>query len=193
MSERVELLVRRDGDKVVLAAPEVGTFTCALESGQLVAPGARAGMLQTLGRTFELVVPRGVTGRIVSERPARIHEPVDYGRRLYELAPIETEEGGAVSVGGDTEQEEDGSIFRSPHVGRFWHRPTPDDPPFVSAGDVIEAGETVGLIEVMKTFAHLAYTPGETLPAKARVVAVRAADGAEVAEGDVLLEVEPAP
>ena len=61
---------------------------------------------------------------------------------------------------------------------------------------MITAGQTIGLIEVMKTFTHLAYTPedkgGNALPTRARVVRIVAGDGDEVAEGDPLFEVEPA-
>jgi len=40
----------------------------------------------------------------------------------------------------------------APMVGMFYRAQSPDDPPFVSVGDRIEAGHIVGLIEAMKTF-----------------------------------------
>jgi biotin carboxyl carrier protein len=40
----------------------------------------------------------------------------------------------------------------SPLPGTFYRRPAPDKPPFKTEGDVIAAGDTVGLIEVMKSF-----------------------------------------
>jgi acetyl-CoA carboxylase biotin carboxyl carrier protein len=42
--------------------------------------------------------------------------------------------------------------FPSPLPGIFYRASGPDKPPFKSAGDVVAAGDTVGLIEVMKTF-----------------------------------------
>jgi acetyl-CoA carboxylase biotin carboxyl carrier protein len=42
--------------------------------------------------------------------------------------------------------------FPSPLPGVFYRAPAPDKPPFKSEGDVVAAGDTVGLIEVMKTF-----------------------------------------
>ena len=42
--------------------------------------------------------------------------------------------------------------FPSPLPGVFYRAPAPDKPPFKSEGDTVAAGDTVGLIEVMKTF-----------------------------------------
>ncbi len=40
----------------------------------------------------------------------------------------------------------------SPLPGTFYRRPAPDQPPFKADGDTVAAGDTVGLIEVMKSF-----------------------------------------
>lgn len=40
----------------------------------------------------------------------------------------------------------------APIPGTFYRRPTPDEPPFKNDGDTVAAGDTLGLIEVMKTF-----------------------------------------
>jgi acetyl-CoA carboxylase biotin carboxyl carrier protein len=40
----------------------------------------------------------------------------------------------------------------SPLPGTFYRKPTPDAPPYKVEGDRIAAGETVGLVEVMKSF-----------------------------------------
>ncbi len=36
--------------------------------------------------------------------------------------------------------------------GTFYRRPDPDSDPYVGEGDSVSAGDTVGLIEVMKSF-----------------------------------------
>jgi acetyl-CoA carboxylase biotin carboxyl carrier protein len=41
---------------------------------------------------------------------------------------------------------------RSPMVGTFYLRPGPDQPPFVTVGTAVKAGDTVCLVEVMKMF-----------------------------------------
>ena len=42
--------------------------------------------------------------------------------------------------------------IQAPIPGTFYRKPSPADPPFKSEGDVIAVGDTVGLIEVMKSF-----------------------------------------
>jgi acetyl-CoA carboxylase biotin carboxyl carrier protein len=42
--------------------------------------------------------------------------------------------------------------IEAPIPGTFYRRPSPDKPVFKNVGDTIAAGETIGLIEVMKTF-----------------------------------------
>lgn len=191
MTQKLEFLVAKAGDRVKLTSPEVGLFTCALDRGQLLTAGTPAGIVRSLGRSFELVVPPGVAGRIVTDKPERVHKPVGYGTALYELEPLDTTSSVVdEAVLGDAPKG--APAFRTPYSGRFWHRSTPQDPAFVEVGTVIEAGHTIGLIEVMKTFTHLTYTPGADLPARARVMRVCAPDGGEVTEGDALLEVEPA-
>jgi biotin carboxyl carrier protein len=59
----------------------------------------------------------------------------------------------------------------------------------VEAGQTIAAGTPIGLIEVMKTFTHVTYQPRENLPPQARVVRMIAGDGADVREGEALLEI----
>ena len=44
------------------------------------------------------------------------------------------------------------SQILSPLPGTFYRRPAPDKPPCKEAGDKVEKGDVVGLVEVMKTF-----------------------------------------
>ena len=60
----------------------------------------------------------------------------------------------------------------------------------MSPGDLVDPGQPVGMIEVMKTFTHVHYETQGNLPARARVLRVVPEDGAEVSEGDPLLEIE---
>lgn len=41
---------------------------------------------------------------------------------------------------------------KSPIPGTFYRSPAPDQPPFKEIGDTVVKGDTVGLVEVMKTF-----------------------------------------
>jgi acetyl-CoA carboxylase biotin carboxyl carrier protein len=40
----------------------------------------------------------------------------------------------------------------TPIPGIFYRRPDPDSDPFMTEGDAVEAGATIGLVEIMKNF-----------------------------------------
>lgn len=42
--------------------------------------------------------------------------------------------------------------IKSPMPGTFYRRPDPESDPFVNEGDAVSAGDTVGVVEVMKSF-----------------------------------------
>jgi acetyl-CoA carboxylase biotin carboxyl carrier protein len=50
------------------------------------------------------------------------------------------------------EQLPDGEVVRSPMVGTFYASPAPDKPAFVTVGQAVKAGDTLGIIEAMKMF-----------------------------------------
>ncbi len=43
-------------------------------------------------------------------------------------------------------------IMKSPLVGTFYNSPKPDEPPFISEGDIIREGQIICIIEAMKIF-----------------------------------------
>lgn len=43
----------------------------------------------------------------------------------------------------------------APVPGIFYRRPAPDKAPFVEMGDTVEAGQTIGVIEIMKQFTEV--------------------------------------
>ena len=46
----------------------------------------------------------------------------------------------------------EGHVVRAPMVGTFYASPSPDKPAFVTVGQAVKAGETLGIIEAMKMF-----------------------------------------
>jgi acetyl-CoA carboxylase biotin carboxyl carrier protein len=51
----------------------------------------------------------------------------------------------------------------TPVPGTFYRRPDPDSDPFKNEGDPVEAGETIGLVEIMKNFQPVDTEIGGTL------------------------------
>lgn len=196
MTSMLVLIVHRDGDRVRLLSPDVGTFSGGLAHGHVLSPGQTAGRLEQLGRTLELVVPDDVSGRIESKAFERVHQPVGFRDVLYELAPLAADAQSAQSASDASRSAKSdaraGLALRAAQSGRFYQRPAPGEPAFVEAGSIIEDGKPVGLIEVMKTFTHVVYRASGGLPQRAKVLRVVASDSAEVRAGDVLLELESA-
>ena len=59
------------------------------------------------------------------------------------------------ATGGSPKAKDDlpaGHVVRAPMVGTFYASPSPDKPAFVSVGQSVKAGETLGIIEAMKMF-----------------------------------------
>ncbi|WP_147653128.1 acetyl-CoA carboxylase biotin carboxyl carrier protein [Vulcaniibacterium gelatinicum] len=63
--------------------------------------------------------------------------------------PTEAATGGHAKPHADLPE---GHIVRAPMVGTFYASPAPDKPAFVSVGQQVKAGETLGIIEAMKMF-----------------------------------------
>ncbi len=52
----------------------------------------------------------------------------------------------------DADKESSYVEIKSPMIGTFYRRPSPDKPNFVEVGDEVSAGKTVCIIEAMKLF-----------------------------------------
>jgi acetyl-CoA carboxylase biotin carboxyl carrier protein len=186
--------LHRDGEQLVLASPAVGLWRDAPAPGSLVVPGGNLGELEILGVLHRLRAPDEAVGVVLERQGPRLaRATVAYGDVLVRLDPAAspTAAAGQATAASEPGAAAQGLVFRSPLSGRFYVRPSPDQAAFVKAGDVIETGRTVALLEVMKTFNRIAYG-GDGLPARARVVAVLVMDESDVDEGTPLLRVEPA-
>lgn len=185
-------LTRLDDGRIELRAPCVGKWREGPAEGALVRPGLAMGYVEILGVAHELVAPEGASGVVVEERePQNVRRAVSYDDVLIVLDPkvagqvAESDLAAAEAAGAS------GLTFTASMSGRFYRRASPDKPAFVEDGAVIEVGHTICLLEVMKTFNRITYG-GPKLPARAKVLRVVPEDGADVDEGDVLLELEPA-
>jgi acetyl-CoA carboxylase biotin carboxyl carrier protein len=190
-SHRPELVALL-GDGLTVLAPAVGLWRGGPQPGTLARPGDEIGELEILGVLHRLVAPAQAVGAVVDDgRPRRAPIAVDYRANLFTIDPaaiagtVAAAEQADLAAAGGTLQ------FRAPLSGRFYARPSPDKPPFVQPGDEIAEGQTIGLLEVMKTFNRLTYG-GESLPKRARVRAVLPDNEADLDQGDPILEIEPA-
>ncbi len=54
--------------------------------------------------------------------------------------------------------QDDTILIKSPMVGTFYTSPSPDEDPYVKPGQEVLAGQTLGLIEAMKTMTEITTT-----------------------------------
>ena len=71
-------------------------------------------------------------------------------RAMPMQSPVDGPTGGSGDGGGPALP--DGEVIRAPMVGTFSAPASPDKPPFVTEGQQVKAGDTLGIIEAMKMF-----------------------------------------
>ena len=187
-----ELIAKQNanGEGWSLHCPAVGRVMDLPLPGVRLVPGQPCGTLEILGLRHRLLVPQGVAGFVTEsiDRSQRLHA-FDYGALLFCAQEARDTVTAALQT-AVTEASAKGHFIFAPQDGRFYQRPAPDSPAFVSIGEEIEFGRTVGLLEVMKTFSPVKYTALPGHPPRAKIKAILVADNADVEDGQALIEIE---
>lgn len=184
-------LVKEQDGLVILRAPRPGWLRHAPAKGRALVAGDLLGELEVLGTLSRLVVPAAVGGLVVevNEHVRLARKPVAYGDVIAVLDPRGTPGAQAVAASASSVAGTAGLVWKTPLGGRYYGRPSPAAEPFVKVGDELEAGRTVALIEVMKTFNRASYG-GAGLPERARVTRILVTEGDDVNAGDAILAIE---
>lgn len=74
-------------------------------------------------------------------------------------------------------------LVTAPLAGTYYQTPKPGEPPYVKIGDVVKAGQAIGLIEAMKVFNEI------QAPIDGIVTDIYIENGAEVNAGDSLINI----
>ena len=149
------LMERRGLSRLVLTE---GGVTVRLESGQRAAPAMPAELMASMAaasNTYQPAVPEAAPEELVAAPQAEA-DPEPYGVPLT-----------------------------SPTTGTFYRAPAPGEPPFVDVGDIVEVGQSVGIIMAMKVMSEV---PAEVA---GEVVAIPAEDAQLVQSGATLIVVKP--
>lgn len=198
-ASKVEALIAVGEDgRISLRSPLVGYLRDGLPAGHVVQPADVIGQLDVLGTTHALVAPEGASGQVVTDLnalaggAARSKTPLAYGDVFLVLDPNAVGHAHAGTRAAAREANTStGLSLKAPSSGRYYGRPGPGKDAFVNVGDVVSVGQTVALLEVMKTFNRVLYG-GKGLPERARVTRIVPAEESDVQSGSVLLELEPA-
>jgi acetyl-CoA carboxylase biotin carboxyl carrier protein len=185
-------IAQAGGETIALASPAPGLFRAHVRVGDVVRGGSVLGELEVLGQAIVVVAPDTARGTIIALRdPALARPAVDFGGMLVILDPRAITAGDTAASTAAAAQGVGGLVFRAPTSGRFYGRPSPDKPAFVTQGGELAPGATICLLEVMKTFHRVTYG-GAGLPERALVREVLIADGDDVSAGDPLLALDVA-
>ncbi len=105
-------------------------------------------------------------------------------------APAPAPQAPAPAAGGDKKKEDDADndkyiTIKSPMIGTFYRRPSPDKDLFVNVGDTIKPGDVVCIIEAMKLFNEIESEVSGT------IVKVLAEDSSPVEYDQPLFLIDP--
>ena len=90
----------------------------------------------------------------------------------------------AVAASAESAADDNYETINSPIVGSFYRKPSPEADSFVEVGAVVEAGQTVCLVEAMKLFNEI------DAEYKCKIIEILKEDAAPVEFGEPLFKVE---
>ena len=121
----------------------------------------------------------------------KIKKSSDEGPRIISHAPatyqIESQPAQRHANGesGEKTVPSNRNEIKSPMVGTFYRAPSPDSPPFIEVGDVVEVGQVVCIVEAMKLMNEI------KSEIKGRVTEIPVDNAQPVEFGQALFYVEP--
>lgn len=92
--------------------------------------------------------------------------------------------GTPTSDGSAGDEAAEGYVVTSPIVGTFYRRPSPEEEPYVTVGDRVDAGDTVCIVEAMKVMNEVRTERAGT------VEEILVEDAAAVEYGQALLRID---
>jgi acetyl-CoA carboxylase biotin carboxyl carrier protein len=126
----------------------------------------------------------GLTEIEIADKDSRIRVVRGGGAATTALTPALTAPVAAASTLGVHEADVHPGAVVSPMVGVAYLSPEPGAPPFVGVGQQVTAGQTLLLIEAMKTFNQI------KAPKAGTVTAILVQSGAPVEYGEALVVLE---
>ena len=120
------------------------------EIQQLIKFVAKSGVSEVKieSKDLKLSVKTGASGNVVSHA-----EPVSVNTQpLVHSIPSETYLESEKTQVSDAKEEDHLITIKSPIIGTFYRKPSPDKPNFIEIGDSIKEGSVLCVVEAMKLF-----------------------------------------
>ena len=135
--------------------------------------------------------PAMKAGKVI-EPPVTLVSDIPVATPLVAAAPVTTAAAATTATSEDTptaiEVEEDNSKYitvKSPMIGTFYRKPSPDKDAFVNIGDEIKPGDVLCVVEAMKLFNEI------ESEISGKIVKVLADDSSPVEYDQALFLVDP--
>ena len=128
----------------------------------------------------KIVIKRGPEKEYVqfaASAPAVASAPAAAPAATPAAAPV-------VAASAESAADDNYETINSPIVGSFYRKPSPEADSFVEVGAVVEAGQTVCLVEAMKLFNEI------DAEYKCKIIEILKEDAAPVEFGEPLFKVE---
>ena len=87
-----------------------------------------------------------------STKPVVVHEPVVIPQQQVVQVPQPASPAEPIPSNNSVEDDSKFVTIKSPIIGTFYRKPSPDKPNFVEVGDTISEGSVLCVIEAMKLF-----------------------------------------
>lgn len=120
------------------------------EIQQLIKFVAKSGVSEVKieSKDLKLSVKTGASGNMVTHS-----EPVMINTQpVVQNVPLESKTEPVSSHSVDTVEEDHLITIKSPIIGTFYRKPSPDKPNFIEIGDLISEGSVLCVVEAMKLF-----------------------------------------
>ena len=120
------------------------------EIQQLIKFVAKSGVSEVKieSKDLKLSVKTGATGNMVTHS-----EPIMINTQpVVQNVPLESKTEPASSQSVDIAEEDHLITIKSPIIGTFYRKPSPDKPNFIEIGDLISEGSVLCVVEAMKLF-----------------------------------------
>lgn len=148
-----------------------------VEIGDLKVEVRRKGAMPAAPSASPAPAPSAPPAPAVSPAPPSAAPPAPATAKQDSVPPV---------AAGESDLAEGRIAVRSPMVGTFYRRPTPDEPPYVEVGSEVEVDAPLCLVEVMKLYTTIyAKTRG-------RIARICARDAELVEYDQILFVIDPA-
>lgn len=134
-----------DGSSEPLSAADIGQILAALERSSWDQAEIVVGEVRIAVGRGDLAAPAGSQSAPSAPPQAAPAAAQSVPAATREAAPAVAPAVETTAPAGEGDHE-----ITAPSVGVFWEAPSPGAPPFVEVGGRVEAGDTIGIVEVMK-------------------------------------------